>query len=135
MSKLFYRLKSLLKYLKHNNLLDDNYEPFILITDDDKVIIEEYKKLIHFFHDINDSFKEKYISFIDIYEQELIDNKKRDIAKNELTKLLQEYKFIYGIDSKPTDKYIYTNIKLSNDLKYYLNLSTSYNENNNKNDI
>ena len=36
MSKLFYRLDSLIRYLKHNDLLSDSYEPFILKTDEDK---------------------------------------------------------------------------------------------------
>ena len=82
MSKLFYRLDSLIKYLKHINLLSDSYDPFILKTDQDKVIIEEYKRLIHFFDDINsDPFKETCICYIHVYEQELIDAIKRDKAK------------------------------------------------------
>ena len=81
MSKLFYRLDSLIKYLKHNKLLTDSYEPFILKTDNDIVILEEYKKLIHFFDDVNDMFKDVYISFIHVYEQELLDARKREIAK------------------------------------------------------
>ena len=127
MSKLFYRLDSLIKYLKHNNLLTDSYEPFILKTDEDKVIIEEYKKLIHFFDDANiDMFKEVYISFIQVYEQELIDNRKRERAKNAKTKLLEDYHNIHGDDSKPTDEYIYKHVLLPNDVKPYLNLSTPY---------
>jgi hypothetical protein len=51
MSKLFYRLNSLIKYLKHNNLLADSYETSILKTDEDIVIIHEYKKLIKSFDD------------------------------------------------------------------------------------
>ena len=126
MSQLFYRLDSLIKYLKHNKLLTDSYEPFILKTDKDRVIIEEYKRLIHFFDDINDMFKETYIGFINVYEQELIDNQKRDIAKYAKLKLLEEYKSMHGMDSKPTDQYIYKNVKLTNDLKPYLNLITPY---------
>ena len=127
MSKLFYRLDSLIKYLKHNNLLTDSYEPFILKTDEDKVIIEEYKKLIHFFDDANiDMFKEVYISFIQVYEQELIDNRKRERAKYAKTKLLEDYRNIHGEDSKPTDEYIYKHVLLPNDVKPYLNLSTPY---------
>jgi len=123
MSKLFYRLDSLIKYLKHNGLLDVHYEPFILKTNTDGVIIEEYKKLIHFFDDINDMFKDVYVSFMNEYEQELIDNMKRERAKFAKTKLLKEYR---GDDSKPTDQYIYEHVDLSNDLKPYLNLSTPY---------
>ena len=131
MSKLFYRLDSLIKYLKHINLLQDSYDPFILKTDQDKVIIEEYKRLIHFFDDINnDPFKETYICYIHVYEQELIDARKREIAKYAKTKLLEEYHSIHGKDSKPTDQYIYININLSNDLKPYLNLSSPYISNN-----
>ena len=127
MSKLFYRLDSLIKYLKHNNLLTDSYEPFILKTDEDKVIIEEYKKLIHFFDDANiDMFKEVYISFIQVYEQELIDNRKRERAKYAKTKLLEDYSNIHGEDSKPTDEYIYKHVLLPDDVKPYLNLSTPY---------
>ena len=126
MSKLFYRLDSLVKHLKHNSLLIDSYEPLILKTDEDRVIIEEYKRLIHFFDDINDMFKETYIGFINVYEQELIDNQKRDIAKCAKLKLLEEYKSMHGMDSKPTDQYIYKNVKLTNDLKPYLNLITPY---------
>ena len=126
MSKLFYRLNSLIKYLKHNNLLTDSYEPFILKTDEDRVIIEEYKRLIHFFDDINDIFKETYISFIHVYEQELIDNKKREIAKYAKTKLLEDYRSKHG--SKPTDEYIYEYVELSENLKPYLNLSTPCSE-------
>ena len=126
MSKLFYRLDSLIKYLKHINLLPDSYEPFILKTDADTVIIEEYKKLIHFFDDVNDMFKDVYISFIHVYEQELLDARKREIAKYAKIKLLEEYRSIHGEDSKPTDEYIYKNIDLSNNLKPYLNLSTPY---------
>ena len=37
MSKLYYRLDSLIKYLKHNKLLDENYEPFISKTEPDSV--------------------------------------------------------------------------------------------------
>ena len=44
MSKLFYRLYSLIKYLKHNGILDTNYEPFIFKTEQDSVVIAEYKK-------------------------------------------------------------------------------------------
>ena len=127
MSKLFYRLDSLIKYLKYKNLLSDNYDPFILKTDEDKVIIEEYKRLIHFFDDVhNDPFKEIYISYINVYEQELIDAKKREIAKHAKAKLLEEYRSIHGEDSKPTDQYIYKHIDLMESLKPYLNLSTPY---------
>ena len=127
MSKLFYRLDSLIKYLKHINLLPDSYEPFILKTDEDRVIIEEYKRLIHFFDDMNsDVFKDVYISFIHVYEQELITERKREIAKREKTKLLKEYRSLHGEDSKPTDQYIYEHIELNDDLKPYLNLSTPY---------
>ena len=127
MSKLFYRLDSLIKYLKHINLLQDSYDPFILKTDQDKVIIEEYKRLIHFFDDIqNDPFKETYICYIHVYEQELIDARKREIAKYAKIKLLEEYRSIHGKDSKPTDQYIYKHVELSENLKPYLNLSTPY---------
>jgi hypothetical protein len=128
MSKLFYRLDSLIKYLKHNNLLDGNYEPFISKTEHDKVIIEEYKKLINFFENTNDMFKDIYLSFIHEYEQELNDNRKRERAKNAKTKLLEEYRSIHGEDSKPTDQYIYQHVNLTKDLKPYLNLSTPYND-------
>ena len=128
MSKLFYRLDSLIKYLKHNNLLDRNYEPFISKTEHDKVIIEEYKKLINFFENTNDMFKDVYLSFIHEYEQELNDNRKRERAKNAKTKLLEEYRSIHGEDSKPTDQYIYQHVNLTKDLKPYLNLSTPYND-------
>ena len=127
MSKLFYRLDSLIKYLKHNSLLIDSYEPLILKTDEDRVIIEEYKRLIHFFDDTNDMFKDIYLSFIHEYEQELNDNRKRERAKNAKTKLLEEYRSIHGEDSKPTDQYIYQHVNLTKDLKPYLNLSTPYN--------
>ena len=127
MSKLFYRLDSLIKYLKHINLLSDSYDPFILKTDQDKVIIEEYKRLIHFFDDIqNDPFKETYICYIHVYEQELIIERKREIAKNAKTKILKEYRCLNGEDSKPTDQYIYEHIELNDNLKPYLNLSTPY---------
>ena len=128
MSTLFYRLDSLIKYLKHNSLLIDSYEPLILKTDEDRVIIEEYKRLIHFFDDTNDMFKDVYISFIHEYEQELNDNRKRERAKNAKTKLLEEYRSIHGEDSKPTDQYIYQHVNLTKDLKPYLNLSTPYND-------
>ena len=126
MSKLFYRLDSLIKYLKHNKLLDENYEPFISKTEPDSVIIVEYKKLVAFFDDKNDIFKDVYISFVDVYEQELIDNKKRERAKYAKTKLLEEYRSIHGENSKPTDQYIYKHVQLPNDLKPYMNLSTPY---------
>ena len=127
MSKLFYRLDSLIKYLKHNSLLIDSYEPLILKTDEDRVIIEEYKRLIHFFDDINnDPFKETYICYIHVYEQELIDARKREIAKHTKAKLLEEYRSIHGEDSKPTDQYIYEHVNLTNNLKPYMNLSTPY---------
>jgi len=120
-------LDSLIKYLKHNSLLIDSYEPLILKTDEDRVIIEEYKRLIHFFDDTNDMFKDIYLSFIHEYEQELNDNRKRERAKNAKTKLLEEYRSIHGEDSKPTDQYIYQHVNLTKDLKPYLNLSTPYN--------
>ena len=126
MSKLFYRLDSLIKYLKHNKLLTDSYEPFILKTDNDIVILEEYKKLMHFFDDGNDMFKDVYISFIHVYEQDLITERKREIAKNAKTKLLKEYRCLNGEDSKPTDQYIYEHVELANNFKPYLNLSTPY---------
>lgn len=127
MSKLFYRLNSLIKYLKYNNLLNVNYEPFILKIDDDVLIIEEYKKLITLFDDNNNYiFKNVYINYVYVYEQELLDNEKRKKAKNAKIKLLKEYCNIYGDDTKPTDQYIYKNVELSNDLKPYMNLSTQY---------
>ena len=126
MSKLFNRLDSLIKYLKHNGLLDTNYEPFISKTEPDSVIIEEYKKLIAFFDDTNDMFKDVYISFMQIYQQELMDDIKRERAKHAKMKLLQEYCRIHGDDSKPTDQYIYKHVALSNAFKPYMNLSTPY---------
>ena len=110
MSKLFYRLK-------HNGLLYDSYKPFILKTDKDSVIIEEYKRITQFFDEINtDMFKEAYISYIHVYEQELIDAKKRKIAKYAKTKLLQKYHCINGDNCKPTDQYIYIYVYKHKDL-------------------
>ena len=126
MSKLFYRLNSLIKYLKHNHLLAYSYETSTLKTDEDIVIIQEYKKLMKSFDNTNDMFKDVYISFIHVYEEELIIESKRDIAKNAKTKLLKEYRIINGEDSKPTDQYIYEHIELNDNLKPYLNLSTPY---------
>ena len=42
MSKLFYRLNSLIKYLKCHKLLDESYEPIVFKTKFDSEIIEEY---------------------------------------------------------------------------------------------
>ena len=126
MSKLFYRLNSLIKYLKHNNLLADSYETSILKTDEDILIFQEYKKLMKSFDNTNDMFKDVYTSFIHVYEEELITERKREIAKNAKTKLLKEYRIINGEDSKPTDQYIYEHIELNDNLKPYLNLSTPY---------
>ena len=123
MSKLFYRLNSLIKYLKHNKLLIDSYEPFILKTDEDIVI---FQKLMKSFDNTNDMFKDVYTSFIHVYEEELITERKREIAKNAKTKLLKEYRSLHGEDSKPTDQYIYEHIELNDNLKPYLNLSTPY---------
>ena len=71
-------------------------------------------------------FKDVYISFIHVYEQELTDDIKRERAKHAKMKLLQEYRSIHGDDSKPTDQYIYEHVALSNAFKPYMNLSTPY---------
>ena len=127
MSKLFHRLNSLIKYLKYKNLLDVNYESFIFQYENDKVIIDEYSKLIKIFDDVNnDLFKDVYISFMNEYYDGLIDNIKREKANYAKIRLLDEYRCINGNDSKPTDKYIYENINLPNDLKPYLNLSIPF---------
>ena len=70
--------------------------------------------------------KYAYISFINVYEQDLITERKREIAKNAKKKLLKEYRCLNGEDSKPTDQYIYEHIELNDNFKSYLNLSTPY---------
>ena len=112
MSKLYYRLESLSKYLKQYKLLG-NYDSICYKTKYDDIIIEEYS-VPH--------FKDRYKLFIDEYYQELIDAQKRNKAKQAKEKLMKEYN---EKTTKPiTDNYIYENVNLEDDLKPYLNLRT-----------
>ena len=119
MSKLFYRLNSLSKYLKCNKLLDESFEPIFLKTKYDSEIIEEYMKLFSLLdNSYNVLFNEKYKEFIDEYKEELINIHKRNIAANAIKKL-------YETNKAPlSDDYIYEHIELDDDLKPYLNLRT-----------
>jgi hypothetical protein len=119
MSKLFYRLNSLSKYLKCNKLLDESFEPIVFKNKFDSEIIEEYIKLFSLLDlSYNVPFNEKYKEFIDEYKEELINIHKRNIAANAIKKL-------YETNKAPlSDDYIYKHIELDDDLKPYLNLRT-----------
>ncbi len=81
MSKLFYRLNSLSKYLKCNKLLDESYEPIVFKNKSDSKIIEEYIKLFSLSNlSYNVPFNDKYKAFIDEYKEELINIHNRNIA-------------------------------------------------------
>jgi hypothetical protein len=84
MSKLFYRLNSLSKYLKCHELLDESYEPIVFKNKSDSEIIEEYMKLFSFLDlSYNVPFNDKYNlkEFIDEYKEELLNLHKRNMAK------------------------------------------------------
>ena len=119
MSKLFYRLNSLSKYLKCNKLLDESFEPIVFKNKFDSEIIEEYIKLFSLLDlSYNVPFNDKYKEFIDEYKEELINIQKRNIAANAIKKL-------YETNKAPlSDDYIYKHIELDDDLKPYLNLRT-----------
>ena len=119
MSKLFFRLNSLSKYLKCNKLLDESFEPIVFKNKFDSEIIEEYIKLFSLLDlSYNVPFNEKYKEFIDEYKEELINIHKRNIAANAIKKL-------YETNKAPlSDDYIYKHIELDDDLKPYLNLRT-----------
>jgi lipid II:glycine glycyltransferase (peptidoglycan interpeptide bridge formation enzyme) len=73
MSKLYYRLNSLSKYLKCNKLLDKSYEPIIKTNKSDSEIIEEYMKLFSLLDlSYNVPFNDKHKEFIDEYKEDLI---------------------------------------------------------------
>ena len=119
MSKLFYRLNSLSKYLKCNKLLDESFEPIVFKNKFDSEIIEEYIKLFSLLDlSYNIPFNDKYREFIDEYKEELINIQKRNIAANAIKKL-------YETNKAPlSDDYIYEHIELDDDLKPYLKLKT-----------
>jgi hypothetical protein len=119
MSKLFYRLNTLSKYLKCHKLLDEGYEPIVFKNKSNSEIIEEYMKLFSLLDfSYNVPFNEKYKEFIDEYKEEFINIHKRNIAANAIKKL-------YETNKAPlSDDYIYEHIELDDDLKPYLNLRT-----------
>ena len=124
MSKLYYRLESLCKYLKHYKLLDESYNSICYKIKCDNIIIEEYIKLFALMDNLNSvpHFQDMYKLFIDEYYQELADIQKRKKAKAAKEELMIEYN---KKETKPiTDDYIYENINLEDDLKPYLNLRT-----------
>ena len=93
MSKLFWRLNSLSKYLKCHNLLDESYEPIVFKNKFDSEIIEEYIKLFSLLDlSYNVPFNCKYKEFIDEYKEELINIQKRNIAANAIKKLYETKK-------------------------------------------
>ena len=119
MSKLFYRLNSLSKYLKCLKLLGESYEPIVFKNKFDSEIIEEYIKLFLLLdNSYNVPFNDKYKEFIDEYKEELINIQKRNIAANAIKKLYESNK------AQLSDEYIYEHIELDDDLKPYLNLRT-----------
>ena len=72
MSKLYYRLESLCKYLKHYKLLDESYNSICYKIKCDNIIIEEYIKLFALMDNLNSvpHFQDMYKLFIDEYYQE-----------------------------------------------------------------
>lgn len=90
MSKLYYRLDSLCKYLKQEKLIDDydisqfkliidekkiefNYEKLLLKFENDNKIFFEYRDYFMLLNDTLDkNFMDKYKSFMDEYEEEQI---------------------------------------------------------------
>jgi len=126
MSKLFYRFASLVKYLKYKKNIDENYETELYKTEQDSIIIEEYKKVLQCFESDDDMFKDVYVSYAEEYETELVDKKKREKASLAKTILIREYCSNYGADAMPSDKFIYENVKLPDDLKPFMNLATPF---------
>jgi len=126
MSKLFYRFASLIKYLKHGKSIDDSYEADLFKTEQDSVIIEEYKKVLRYLDSCDDVFKNTYVKFADEYYEELADKKKREKASEAKAILIREYCSVHGADAKPTDKFIYQNVNLTDDLKPFMNLATAF---------